>query len=33
MQEMHYPDGKVERVYGDGRRSMRFANGTRKEQV
>eukprot|EP00976_Prorocentrum_cordatum_P005101 101197-Prorocentrum_minimum.AAC.1 len=33
LQELHYPDGKVERVYTDGRRSVRFANGTRKEQL
>ncbi|KAK9815631.1 hypothetical protein WJX72_007152 [[Myrmecia] bisecta] len=32
IQEMRYPDGKVEHVYGSGRRSVTFANGTVKEQ-
>lgn len=31
MQELNYPDGKVERVFPDGRRSVLFANGTRKQ--
>ena len=30
-QEVHHPDGKTERVYADGRKSVGFANGTRKE--
>lgn len=33
VQEVHYPDGKSERVYIDGRRSVCFANGTRKETL
>lgn len=32
-QEVHYPDGKCERTFADGRRSVRFANGTRKEAL
>ncbi len=31
MQETRHPDGKVERVFGDGRRALIFANGTLKE--
>lgn len=31
MQELNYPDGKVEQVFSDGRRSVLFANGTCKQ--
>ena len=32
IQELNYPDGKVEQVFLDGRRSVLFANGTCKQQ-
>ena len=32
LQELSYPDGKVEQVFLDGRRKVLFANGTQKEQ-
>ena len=32
MQELHSPDGKVERVYADGRSIVQFANSAVKEQ-
>ena len=31
-QELSYPDGKVEQIYLDGRRTVVFGNGTRKHQ-
>lgn len=33
MQETRHRDGKVERMFGDGRRMIMFPNGTIKEQV
>ena len=33
LQETRHPDGKVERVFGDGRRATTFPNGTLKEQL
>ena len=32
LQELSYPDGKVEQIYLDGRRTVVFGNGTRKHQ-
>ena len=32
MQELAYPDGKVEQIFLDGRRTVVFGNGTRKHQ-
>lgn len=31
MQEVQHPDGKVVRVFGDGRRAVAFPNGTLKQ--
>ncbi|BDA48687.1 probable centromere protein J [Coccomyxa sp. Obi] len=33
VRETRHPDGKVERVFGDGRRATIFPNGTLKEQL
>ena len=32
LQEVQHPSGKTEKVYRDGRRTVIFANGTRKDQ-
>ena len=32
FQELSYPDGKVEQIFLDGRRTVVFGNGTRKHQ-
>lgn len=32
MQEMRHPDGKIEQVFSDGRRTVIFGNGTCKHQ-
>jgi len=32
FQELSYPDGKVEQIYLDGRRTVVFGNGTCKHQ-
>ena len=32
FQELSYPDGKIEQIFLDGRRTVVFGNGTRKHQ-
>lgn len=32
LQEMQHPDGKIEQVFSDGRRTVIFGNGTCKHQ-